>query len=74
MLLLFMFTFGFSTCSHQNHVIVHEVVKLGMDNLSEEFPKAIEQNSLMYLAVSPSETLFRCLTQISFTLPSNLVM
>ena len=43
MLFLFMFTFGFPSCSDQKHVIIHGVIQFGMDPLSEGFLKAIEQ-------------------------------
>ena len=43
MLLLFVFAFSLSRCSHKGHVIIHGIVKFGTDHLLEAFLKAIEQ-------------------------------
>ena len=42
MFFLFMFTFSFSSCSHQRHVIIHGIVKFGIDHLLKGFSKDIK--------------------------------
>ena len=48
MFFLSMFTFSFSSCSHQSHVIIQGIVKLGMDCLSDGFCKVMKTDNPEY--------------------------